>query len=123
MPPPGARALAYIALYEAPQPSDQTDLNERLLFVLKGNGGRIHELTSDWLYRWDACPHPWATAQLLSRIHLPFGPEPSRTFQITEKLCVALLSLCKPDMWAFLGSFQQTPYRNRHSPKLMEFCQ
>jgi hypothetical protein len=37
--------------------------------------------------------------------------------------CVGLFSLCKHDMWAFLGSFQLTPYRNRHSPKLMEFYQ
>jgi hypothetical protein len=52
-----------------------------------------------------APPHPWAAARLPSWIHLPFGPELSRTFQIIEKLCVAPLSLCKPDMWAFLGSF------------------
>jgi hypothetical protein len=49
--------------------------------------------------------------------------ESSPIFQITKKLCVALLSLCKPHMWAFLGSFQLTPCRNRHSPKLMELCQ
>jgi hypothetical protein len=55
--------------------------------------------------RWGARPHPWVAAQLPSQILLLFGAEPSRTFQITEKLCVALLSLCKPDMWAFLGSF------------------
>jgi hypothetical protein len=30
MPPPGAKGLAYIALQEAPQPSDQTDLDQRL---------------------------------------------------------------------------------------------
>jgi hypothetical protein len=59
----------------------------------------------DWLCRWDARPHPWAAARLPSQIRLPFGPEPSYTFQIIEKLCVALLSLCKPDMWAILGSF------------------
>jgi hypothetical protein len=39
--------------------------------------------------------------------------ESSHIFQIIEKLCVALLSLCKPNMWAFLGSFQLTPYRNK----------
>jgi hypothetical protein len=49
--------------------------------------------------------------------------ESSRIFQIIEKLCVALLFLCKPDMWAFLDYFQLVPCRNRHSPKLMELCQ
>jgi hypothetical protein len=36
---------------------------------------------------------------------------------------VAFLSLCKSDMWTSFGSFLITPYRNRHSPKLMEFSQ
>jgi hypothetical protein len=82
----------------------------------------IQEVEPDWLYRWGTRRHPWAAARLSSQIHLPFGPEPSHTFQITEKLCATLLSLCKPDMWAILGSFQLTSYRNRHSPKLMELC-
>jgi hypothetical protein len=75
----------------------------------------------DWLRGLGGHPGAWEPAWLLSQFRLPFGPEPSRTFQIIEKLFMALLSLYKPDMWAFLGSFQQTPCRNRHSPKLMEF--
>jgi hypothetical protein len=42
----------------------------------------------------------------------PSGPfasglflESSRIFQITKKLCVALLSLYKPDMWAIFDYF------------------
>jgi hypothetical protein len=48
MPPPGARGLAYIALYEASQPSDQIALDLRLLFTLKGGGGAIRETGPDW---------------------------------------------------------------------------
>jgi hypothetical protein len=106
MPPPGARGLAYIALWEAPQLSDQTDLDLRLLFILKGGRGVIHETELDWLRGLGGCPGAWAPTWLPSQFCLPFGLEPSHTFQITEKLFVALLSLCKPDMCAFLGSFQ-----------------
>jgi hypothetical protein len=41
---PGASDLAYIALYEEPQPLDQTDLDEWLLLILKGGGGMIREV-------------------------------------------------------------------------------
>jgi hypothetical protein len=76
----------------------------------------------DWLRGLGGRLGAWVLARLPSRFRLLFGPEPSHTFQITEKLFMSLLSLCKPDMWAFLSSFQQKPYKNRHSPKLMEFC-
>jgi hypothetical protein len=33
------------------------------------------------------------------------------------------LSLCKPDMWAIFDYFQLAPYKNRYSPKLVEFYQ
>jgi hypothetical protein len=37
--------------------------------------------------------------------------------------CVDRFSLCKHGMWVFLDSFQLRPYKNRHSPKLVEFYQ
>jgi len=40
-----------------------------------------------------------------------------------RKLRGALISLCNPDMWAFLPYFLITPCRNRQTPKLVEFCQ
>ena len=40
-----------------------------------------------------------------------------------RKLRGALISLSNPDMWAFLPYFLITPYRNRQTPKLVEFCQ
>jgi hypothetical protein len=80
MPPPGARGLAYIALLEAPQPSDQTDHDLRLLLILKSGGGMIQKVEPNWLYRWGARPYPWVATRLPGRISLPFGLEPSRTF-------------------------------------------
>ena len=40
-----------------------------------------------------------------------------------RKLRGVLISLCNPDMWAFVPYFLITPYRNRQTPKLVEFCQ
>jgi hypothetical protein len=62
---------------------------------------------------------PHLRARFVSRLFL----ESSRTFHILEKLYVAPLSLYKPDMWVSFGYFLITPYRNRYSPKLVEFCQ
>jgi hypothetical protein len=58
MPPPGAKGLAYIALKEAPQSSDQTDLDLRLIFIVKGGGSMIQEVEPDWLYWWGERPNP-----------------------------------------------------------------
>jgi hypothetical protein len=58
MPTLGARGLAYIALFEAPQPLDQTDIDLRLIFILKGDGGMIRKTEPDWLCRWGGRPHP-----------------------------------------------------------------
>jgi len=59
-------------------------------------------------------------------------PEPSRlpirsrgfwSLLDGRKLRSTLISLCKPDVWVFLLYFLITPYRNRQTQKLMEFCQ
>jgi hypothetical protein len=63
---PGVRGLAYIALQEAPQPSDQTGLDLWFLFILKGGGGRIRELTPDWSNHWGGRLGPGATAPPVS---------------------------------------------------------
>jgi hypothetical protein len=44
---PKARGLAYIASSNAPWPSDQTDLDTRCRFILKGGGGRIRKTGPD----------------------------------------------------------------------------
>jgi len=44
----GVRAI-FIAPKEAPQPLDQIDLNMRLRLILKVGGGRICEVSSNWL--------------------------------------------------------------------------
>jgi hypothetical protein len=44
---PRARGLAYIASSNVPRPSDQTDLDTRCRFILKGDGGRIRKTGPD----------------------------------------------------------------------------
>jgi len=45
--PRGVRVV-FIALSKAPQPLDQTDLDRWPRLLLKGGGGRIHEVETDW---------------------------------------------------------------------------
>jgi hypothetical protein len=46
----------YIARSKEPRPSDQTNLNERLILILKGGGRWIHETQPDWLRGEDGHP-------------------------------------------------------------------
>jgi hypothetical protein len=98
-------------------------LINNFLLILKGGGGRIHEVEPDWLCSSGARPNPWAAARLSGPSRLRFVSRVFSYLSDYRKVMRALLSLCKPDMWAFLGSFQLTPCRNRHLPKLMELCQ
>jgi hypothetical protein len=68
---PGVRGLAYIALSESPQPSNQTDLDQRLLFILKGDGGTIQELAPDWSPRWGGRPEGGGARPFLSDRWVP----------------------------------------------------
>jgi hypothetical protein len=81
---PRARGLAYIALSESPQPSDQTDLDQRLLFILKHGGGTIQELAPDWSPRWGGCSEGGGALPCLSDRWVPpskgWLPESSRLY-------------------------------------------
>ena len=97
-PPPGARGPAYIAPPNEYGPSDQTDLNRTVFLNLLGWWSIIHEAE----------------------------PVRSRGFWSLldhRKLRGTLISLCKPDVWAFSPYCLIPPCRNRETPKLMEFCQ
>ena len=97
MSPPGARGPAYIAPPNECGPSDQTDLNRTVFLNPLGRWSMIRK----------AGPH-WPR-------HL--GGRPRGEGGHT------LISLCKPDVWAFPPYFLITPCRNRQTLKLIEFCQ
>ena len=123
MSPLGARGPAYIALPNERGPSDQTDLNRMVFLNPLGRWSIIHEAEPDWLPEQGRRPRGegW---RLVSRPAQPLVR--SRGFWTLlddRKLTHTLISLCKPDVWAFPPYFLITPCRNRQTPKLMEFYQ
>jgi hypothetical protein len=86
-------------------PSDQTDLDQQLLFILKDGGGMIHETQSDWLYRGAAARRVWAPTHVSVKggPHL-LGGGFSSVQDYTFSVC-GPFSLCKPDMWTIFGHF------------------
>jgi hypothetical protein len=82
----------------------------------------IREMEPDWLCRGVAARRVWVSAHVsvTGGPHLPGGGFLSLLDYIFS--VYGPFSLCKPDMWTIFGRFQLAPYRNRHSPKLMEFC-
>ena len=123
MPPLGARGRAYIALPNERGPSDQTDLNRMVFLNPLGWWSIICEAEPDWprqqsghLRGEGGRPAPWPARP----------PVRSRGFWSLlddRKLPHMLISLCKPDLWAFPPYFLITPCRNRQTPKFVEFCQ
>jgi hypothetical protein len=83
----------------------------------------IREPKLNWLPGQGGCPKGEVGRPASEAVHPSVCSRAFSSLLGSKKVYVAPLSLCKPNMWAFLGSFQLTPCRNRHSPKLMEFCQ
>jgi len=119
---PRARGLAYIALLIERGPLDQTDLNHTVFLNPLGRWSIIREAEIDWLPKQGRRPRGEGGRPV------PGSPRPrfcSRGFWTLlddKKFAHTLISLCKPDVWAFPPYFLITPYRDRQTPKLMEFC-
>ena len=93
-----------------------TDLNHTVFLDPLGRWSMIRETQPDWLKHLGGRPVP-----KLARL-----PVHSRGFWSLlddRKLRGTLISLCKPDVWAFSPYSLITPCRNRQTPKLVEFCQ
>ena len=114
--PLGARGLAYITLPNERGLSDQTGLNRAVFLDLLGRWSIILEAEPDWLSGQGGRPIPGPTQSSAC----------SRGFWSLlddGKLPHTLISLCKPDVWAFPPYFLITSYRNRQTPKVVELCQ
>ena len=111
--PPGARGSGFIVPSSEREPLDQTDIDWIVILDPLGWWNIMCEKSPDW--------HPEGgerPGQLGGRL-VP-GPVrpllPSRGFWSLldgRKLRGALISLCNPDMWAFLPYFLITPCTNR----------
>ena len=111
--PPGARRSGFIVPSSECEPLDQTDIDWMVILDPLGQWSVVHEKISDW--------HPGESGRPGPQGERP-GPGPFRppicscgfwSLLDGRKLRGALISLCNPDMWAFLSYFLITPCRNR----------
>ena len=122
-PPPRARGPTYIAPPNERGPSDQTDLNRTVFLDSLDWWSIIREVEPDWLRHLGGHLRGECGRLALGPARPPVCSRGFWTLLDDKKLHGMLISLCKPDMWAFPPYFLITPYRNRQTPKLMEFCQ
>jgi len=114
---------AYIALPNERGPSDQTDLNRTVFLDPQRWWSTIHETCPDWSPGQGGRPRREGGRPAPRPARPPVRSCGFWSLLDDRKLAHTLTSLCKPDVWAFPLYFLITPYRNRQTPKLVEFCQ
>ena len=108
-PPPGARGLAYIALPNERGPSDQTDLNRAVFLDPLGRWSMIREAERNWLSGQGRRPRGEGGRPAPRPARPPARSRGFWSLLDDGKLPHTLISLCKPDMWAFPPYFLITP--------------
>ena len=104
--PPGARGSSFIVPSSEREPLDQTDIDLTVILDPLGRLSVVCEKSPDWSTKGGGRPRPGPFRPLLRSRGL-------WSLLDGRKLCGALISLCNPDMWAFLPYFLITPCRNR----------
>ena len=111
--PLGSRGSGFIVPLGEREPLDQTDIDWTVILDPLGQWSVVCEESPDWHPTEGRRPGPQGERPGLG----PFRPLlRSRGFWSLldgRKLRGALISLCNPDMWAFLPYFLITPCRNR----------
>ena len=123
LPPPGARGPAYIAPPNERGSSDQTDLNRTVFLNPLRRWSIIREAEPDCMRHLGGRSRGDGGRPVPGPARPPIRSRGFWRLLDDRKLRDTLISLCKPDVWAFPSYFLITPCRNRQTPKLMEFCQ
>ena len=113
---PGARGSGFIVPSSESGPLGQTDIDWTVILDPLGRWSNIPKESPDWTLCEGGRPVPEPS-------RLPVRSRGFWSLLDDRKLRDTLISLCKPDVWAFLPYFLITPCRNRQTPKLVEFCQ
>ena len=111
--PPGARGSGFIVPTDKHGPLDQTDIDWTVILDPLGRWSVVREKSLEPSPRGGGRPGQLGGRPVPGPVRPPL---PSRGFWSLldgRKLCGALISLCNPDMWAFLPYFPITPYKNR----------
>ena len=121
--PPGARGSGFIVPSSESGSSDQTDIDWTVILDPFGRWSVIPEESPDWTLGQGGRPRREGGRPTPGPNRLPVRSHGFWSLLDDRKLHGTLISLCKPDVRAFLLYFLITPYRNRQTPKLVEFCQ
>ena len=121
--PPGARGSGFIVPSSEREPLDETDIDWMVILDPLDRWSLVREESSESTLQGGGRPGQLGGRPVPGPVRPPL---PSRGFWSLlddRKLRGTLISLCKPDVWAFPPYFLITPCRNRQTPKLMELCQ
>jgi len=111
--PPGARASGFIVPSSEREPLDQTDIDWTVILDPFGRWSLVREESPDWILEGGGRPGPQGERPGPGLVRPPVRSRGFWSLLDGRKLRGALISLCNPDMWAFLPYFLITPYRNR----------
>ena len=121
--PLGARGSGFIVPSSEREPYDQTDVDWTVILDPLGRWSLVPEKSSDWSPGQGGRPRGEGGRPAPGPVRLPVRSRGFWSLLDDRKLRGTLISLCKPDVWAFLPYFLITPCRNRQTPKLVEFYQ
>jgi len=108
-PTPRARGHAYIALQDECGPSNQTDLNRVVFLDPLGRWSIILEAEPHWLSGQGGHPRVEGGRPTPEPARPPARSRGFWSLLDDGKLPYTLISLCKPDMWAFPPYFRIPP--------------
>jgi len=120
---PGARGSGFIVPSSEFGPLDQTDIDWTVILDPLGQWSNIPKESPDWTLVEGGRPGKEGGRPVPESSRPPLRSRGFWSLLDDRKLCGTLISLCKPNVWAFLPYFLITPWRNRQTPKLVEFCQ
>jgi len=111
--PPGPRGSGFIVPSSEREPLDQTDIDWIVILDPLGRWSVVYEESPDWSLAGGRRPGPQGGRPGPGPVRPPLRSCGFWSLLDGRKLRGALISLCNPDMWAFLPYFLITPYRNR----------
>ena len=103
--PPGARGSGFIVPSGKQGPLDQTDIDWTIILDPLGGWSVVREKSSDWNPGGGGRPVPQGRRPGLGPFRPPLSSRGFWSLLDGRKLRGALISLCNPDMWAFLPYF------------------
>ena len=120
--PPRASGSGFIVPSSEREPLDQTDIDWMVILDPLGRWSFVREESSETNLGQGGRPRGVGGRPAPGPVRLLVCSRGFWSLLDDRKLRSTVISLCKPDVWAFLPYFLITTCRNRQTPKLVEFC-